>query len=101
MVSGGHILLLSLTLELPLPVRNERQEAVVAAMKHAWKGYKTYAWGHDHLKPMSRTRNDWLRLGLTLIDALDTLWIMDLKEGEYQIQKQFQNLWSTYLSEDQ
>lgn len=60
---------------------SSRQEAVVAAMKHAWKGYKTYAWGHDHLKPISRSRNDWLRLGLTLVDALDTLWIMDLKEG--------------------
>lgn len=57
----------------------------MAAMKHAWKGYKTYAWGHDHLKPISRTRNDWLRLGLTLIDALDTLWIMELKEGKSEI----------------
>lgn len=60
--------------------RSERQEAVVGAMKHAWKGYKTYAWGHDHLKPLSRSSNDWFRLGLTLIDALDTLWIMDLKD---------------------
>ncbi|XP_050736530.1 endoplasmic reticulum mannosyl-oligosaccharide 1,2-alpha-mannosidase-like [Eriocheir sinensis] len=60
--------------------RSARQEAVVGAMKHAWKGYKTYAWGHDHLRPISRTRSDWLRLGLTLVDALDTLWIMDLRE---------------------
>ncbi|XP_045122830.1 endoplasmic reticulum mannosyl-oligosaccharide 1,2-alpha-mannosidase-like isoform X1 [Portunus trituberculatus] len=60
--------------------RSARQEAVVAAMKHAWKGYKTYAWGHDHLRPVSQTRSDWLRLGLTLVDALDTLWIMDLRE---------------------
>ncbi|XP_042889053.1 endoplasmic reticulum mannosyl-oligosaccharide 1,2-alpha-mannosidase-like isoform X2 [Penaeus japonicus] len=60
--------------------RSERQEAVVGAMKHAWKGYKTYAWGHDHLKPLSRSSNDWFRLGLTLVDALDTLWIMDLKD---------------------
>ncbi|KAK7074061.1 hypothetical protein SK128_018458, partial [Halocaridina rubra] len=50
--------------ELP-PKRNERQEAIVQAMKHAWKGYKTYAWGHDHLKPITRTRDDWLNLGLT------------------------------------
>ncbi|KAK4287887.1 hypothetical protein Pmani_039056 [Petrolisthes manimaculis] len=60
--------------------RSYRQEAVVSAMRHAWKGYKTYAWGHDHLKPVTRSRNDWLRLGLTLVDALDTLWIMELKE---------------------
>ncbi|KAB7499169.1 Endoplasmic reticulum mannosyl-oligosaccharide 1,2-alpha-mannosidase [Armadillidium nasatum] len=49
-------------------------------MKHAWKGYKAYAWGHDHLQPISRSHNDWLHLGLTLIDALDTLWMMDLKD---------------------
>jgi len=51
-------------------------------MKHAWKGYKDYAWGHDHLKPISRQPHDWLHLGLTLIDALDTLWIMGLKQGD-------------------
>ncbi|XP_076057890.1 endoplasmic reticulum mannosyl-oligosaccharide 1,2-alpha-mannosidase-like isoform X2 [Oratosquilla oratoria] len=60
--------------------RNTKQEAVVAAMQHAWQGYKKYAWGSDHLKPVSGGRNEWLHLGLTLIDALDTLWIMDLKE---------------------
>lgn len=30
--------------------QNERQEAVVDAFKHAWKGYKKFAWGHDHLR---------------------------------------------------
>ncbi|KAG0712505.1 Endoplasmic reticulum mannosyl-oligosaccharide 1,2-alpha-mannosidase [Chionoecetes opilio] len=39
-------------------VGSARQEAVVGAMKHAWKGYKTHAWGHDHLRPISRTRSD-------------------------------------------
>ena len=33
---------------------NQRQKAVVDAFKHAWKGYKTYAWGHDHLRPISK-----------------------------------------------
>ena len=29
---------------------NDRQTAVVNAFKHAWTGYKKYAWGHDHLR---------------------------------------------------
>lgn len=60
---------------------NEKQRAVVDAFLHAWKGYKSYAWGHDHLKPISRTYNDWFHLGLTLIDSLDTMYIMGLNDG--------------------
>ena len=60
---------------------NERQKSVVEAFLHAWKGYKTHAWGHDHLKPISRTSNNWFHLGLTLIDSLDTMYIMGLNKG--------------------
>lgn len=59
---------------------NERQSAVVAAFKHAWKGYKKYAWGHDHLKPITGTFHDWFNLGLTIVDALDTIYVMGLTE---------------------
>lgn len=34
---------------------NEKQTAVVNAFRHAWKGYKTYAWGRDQLKPISKS----------------------------------------------
>lgn len=61
---------------------NNRQKAVVDAFKHAWKGYKEFAWGHDNLKPMSMGSHDWFGLGLTIVDSLDTLYIMDLQEGE-------------------
>jgi mannosyl-oligosaccharide alpha-1,2-mannosidase len=61
---------------------NERQSAVVAAFRHAWKGYKTYAWGHDHLKPITGTFHDWFNLGLTIVDSLDTIYIMGLTEGK-------------------
>lgn len=60
---------------------NERQRAVVAAAQHAWAGYKKYAWGHDNLKPISMGSHDWFGLALTLVDALDTLYIMNLREG--------------------
>lgn len=55
--------------------------AVIEAFRHAWKGYKDFAWGHDELKPLSKSYSEWFGLGLTLIDALDTMWILGLKEG--------------------
>uniref|UniRef100_A0A8C9TEP8 alpha-1,2-Mannosidase n=1 Tax=Scleropages formosus TaxID=113540 RepID=A0A8C9TEP8_SCLFO len=55
-------------------------EAVKEAFRHAWKGYREFAWGHDELKPISKSYGEWFGLGLTLIDALDTMWIMGLKE---------------------
>uniref|UniRef100_A0A672KPI3 alpha-1,2-Mannosidase n=1 Tax=Sinocyclocheilus grahami TaxID=75366 RepID=A0A672KPI3_SINGR len=57
-----------------------RLEAVREAFRHAWKGYKNFAWGHDELKPISKSYGEWFGLGLTLIDALDTMWILGLKE---------------------
>ena len=63
--------------------QTERQKAVVNAFRHAWKAYKTYAFGHDELKPISKTFSEWFVLGLTLIDSLDTMWLMNLKD-EYQ-----------------
>lgn len=59
---------------------NARQTAVVTAFKHAWKGYKQSAWGHDNLKPITGGYSDWFGLGLTIIDALDTLYIMNLSD---------------------
>uniref|UniRef100_A0A8C2JTA3 alpha-1,2-Mannosidase n=1 Tax=Cyprinus carpio TaxID=7962 RepID=A0A8C2JTA3_CYPCA len=57
-----------------------RLEAVREAFRHAWKGYKNFAWGHDELKPISKSYGEWFGLGLTLIDALDTMWILGLEE---------------------
>ncbi|KAF4531891.1 hypothetical protein B566_EDAN000920 [Ephemera danica] len=59
---------------------NDRQKAVIASMRHAWKGYKQFAWGHDHLKPISEGYHDWFYLGLTIVDSADTLCIMNMKE---------------------
>lgn len=59
----------------------DRLEAVRDAFRHAWKGYKDYAWGRDELKPISKSFGEWFGLGLTLIDSLDTMWILGLKEG--------------------
>ena len=62
------------------PEITERQNAVREAMKWAWKGYTDFSWGLDELHPLSHKGDDWFGLGLTLIDALDTLFIMGLTE---------------------
>lgn len=49
---------------------------------HAWNAYKTYAWGHDGLKPLSKSYYDWysVPLYMSILDALDTMILMGLKE---------------------
>ena len=48
---------------------------------HAWNGYKKYAWGHDDLKPLSKTPKDWYgqTLLMTPVDALDLLYLLGFK----------------------
>jgi mannosyl-oligosaccharide alpha-1,2-mannosidase len=60
-----------------------RKQAVVNAFLHAWNAYKRFAWGQDELMPITKSSNRWFGLGLTLVDSLDTMWIMDLKD-EFQ-----------------
>ena len=62
--------------------RNNQQEAVVNAFKHAWAAYKKYAWGKDELQPLTKGHSTWFNLGLTMVDSLDTMYIMGLKDGE-------------------
>src|SRR6185436_8905511 len=49
---------------------------------HAWNGYKKYAWGHDDLKPLSKSYHDWYPqpLLMTPVDSLDTMIIMGFKK---------------------
>lgn len=67
--------------EEPISV-NSYAEEVKKEFLHAWKGYSTFAWGHDEYKPISRTFKDWVNggMGLTIVDSLDTLIIMGLKD---------------------
>ena len=70
-------------MELGLPLKlnhSAEQKAIVHAFKHAWSAYRKYAWGKDELKPVSQDSNEWFNLGLTLIDSLDTMWLMGLSQ---------------------
>jgi mannosyl-oligosaccharide alpha-1,2-mannosidase len=61
-----------------------KQAAIVGAMRHSWGGYVAHAWGMDELMPLTQTgKNSFGGLGATIVDALDTLWLMGLK-SEFQ-----------------
>ena len=62
-----------------------RRYHVKKAMQHSWSNYRQYAFGMDEILPQSKgTSNNWGGLGITLIDALDTLWLMNMTEEFYQ-----------------
>ena len=62
-------------------VARSRRVHIKNAMKHAWKGYETYAFGQDEVHPQSANgHNNWGGMGTTLVDSLDTLWLMGLKD---------------------
>ena len=59
---------------------NERQAAIVEAFRHGWRAYKKHAWGMDALRPLSKSGERWLGLGVTIVDSLDTMWLMGLQD---------------------
>ena len=64
--------------------QDERARQLVLRVRteflHAWNNYERYAWGHDALRPLSKTPHDWYgqSLLMTPVDALDTLVVMHL-----------------------
>ena len=62
--------------------RAQLADRVKAEFLHAWRGYRKYAWGHDDLKPLSKTHHDWYAepLLMTPVDALDTMILMGLDD---------------------
>lgn len=57
-------------------------EDVKAEMAWAWDNYRTRAWGKDEIKPVSGGYSTFplktQHLGLSIVEALDTLWVMGL-----------------------
>uniref|UniRef100_UPI0037E9B975 mannosyl-oligosaccharide 1,2-alpha-mannosidase IA n=1 Tax=Semicossyphus pulcher TaxID=241346 RepID=UPI0037E9B975 len=74
------------------PKTNERREKVKEMMKFAWDNYKRYAWGKNELRPLTKNGHignmfGGLR-GASIIDSLDTLYIMGMME-EYNDAKEW------------
>jgi len=62
--------------------RAQLAERVRAETLASWKAYERYAWGHDELRPVSRTPRDWYgqSLLITPVDSLDTLILLGLHD---------------------
>lgn len=81
------VLLMSLPAYLPAQSKPGVDAAkaasqVKAEFLHAWSGYKKYCWGHDDLKPVSKTCHNWYgpSILMTPVDALDSLYLMGFKK---------------------
>jgi len=57
-------------------------EDVKAQLAWSWDAYRAHAWGKDEIRPISGTYSSFPlkqhHLGLSLIEALDTLWVTGL-----------------------
>ena len=61
--------------------REDKREIIRKAFSFSWDGYRRKAWKQDELSPVSgKARNPFCKWGATLVDTLDTLWMMDLKD---------------------
>jgi ER degradation enhancer, mannosidase alpha-like 2 len=63
-------------------MKKEMCEKVREACRHAWKGYKQYAWGFDDLRPLTKDGKNWYKQSMlmTPVDAYDTFIMLGLKE---------------------
>lgn len=60
--------------------RRERQQEVKRVLQRCWRAYRERAWLSDELAPISGSyKNTFGGWAATLVDTLDTLWIMNLK----------------------
>ncbi|XP_017055275.1 mannosyl-oligosaccharide alpha-1,2-mannosidase IA isoform X1 [Drosophila ficusphila] len=82
----------------PGGIEFERRAHVKQMMEHAWHNYKLYAWGKNELRPLSQRPHSGsifgsYDLGATIVDGLDTLYIMGLekeyREGRDWIERKF------------
>jgi mannosidase alpha-like ER degradation enhancer 2 len=62
--------------------RAEMAARVRAEFLSSWQAYERYAWGHDELKPLSKTPRDWYGepLLMTPVDSLDSLLLLGFKD---------------------
>jgi len=62
-------------------IREARRKQVRDLFRKNWASYRKYAWMKDALQPLSKGYKDQFSgWAATLVDALDTLWIMGLRD---------------------
>lgn len=77
-----HFVNAQLNQPFPDSLKIQMQQKVIDACKHAWKGYKEYAWGYDELLPLTKKGKNWYKhsLLMTPVDAYDTFVLLGMKE---------------------
>ncbi|KAF5371668.1 hypothetical protein D9758_003530 [Tetrapyrgos nigripes] len=89
-VLGGNIQKSGLSLPSDAKANRDRVKDMFIT---SYEAYRRYAWGHDELMPMmqnySDSRNGW---GATIIDAMSTMWVMDLDTSRATSTKPFNSL---------
>jgi mannosyl-oligosaccharide alpha-1,2-mannosidase len=68
--------------------RENKLTIIKAAFNRTWSAYREYAWTHDELAPVQAAsenskyafRDPFGGWGATLVDSLDTLWLMGMTE---------------------
>ena len=59
---------------------SSRAKAVRGALRDSFRAYEKDASGFDDLAPVSRRGVNWLHSRATLVDALDSLYVVGLRE---------------------
>lgn len=61
--------------------RERKLVTIKDAFSRSWEGYKQHAWLQDELSPVSgKFRNPFCGWAATLVDSLDALWILGMKD---------------------
>ena len=61
--------------------RERKLVTIKDAFTRSWEGYKQHAWLQDELSPVSgKFRNPFCGWAATLVDSLDALWILGMKD---------------------
>jgi hypothetical protein len=82
------LLVLTLTnCQEPPDSKNTLATEVKKEFQRSWNGYKTHAFGHDVLKPLSKSSSDWYAQSLHIspIDAYSTMKVMGLDEEAEEV----------------
>ena len=82
--SGGALLAPGLARAQTMPPPAYIADQVRQEFLHAWSGYKRFAWGFDEVAPIAGKPKDFFvdghSFGLSIIEAMDTLYVMGLDD---------------------
>jgi mannosidase alpha-like ER degradation enhancer 2 len=73
----------------PDSLKQEMRGKVIEACRHAWIGYKQFAWGFDDFQPLTRSGKNWYKQSLlmTPVDAFDTFIFLGMKDEADEAKK--------------